>query len=139
VTLMFDSAHENLWMHASSYRIPKDSAQSHTFGHNSISLTWFSTLAANLTFASSLSVLPTLSTTAHEPWQLRLIASRSPRWVKSGNGLEVGFEVACEANIFSSLKAPVRVSREIHSQSSGSLCLLEEARKEAFESPQATR
>ena len=65
MTLMFDSAHENLWMHASSYRIPKDSAQSHTFGHNSISLTWFSTLAANLTFASPLSVLPTLSTTAH--------------------------------------------------------------------------
>jgi hypothetical protein len=27
----------------------------------------------------------------HEPWQLRLIASRSPRWVKSGNGVVVGF------------------------------------------------
>src|SRR5260370_21537272 len=38
------------WRRNSS-KIPKDSAQSQTFGHNSISLTWFSMLAANLSFA----------------------------------------------------------------------------------------
>jgi hypothetical protein len=63
--LIFASAHIDHWMLRSPVRIPEDLAQTQTFGHNSISLRWFSTLAANLTFASPLSVLPTLSTTAH--------------------------------------------------------------------------
>src|ERR1700730_4331468 len=45
------SMHFSLVYRSSSEGIPKDAAQNGIFRHNSISPTWFPTLAANLSFA----------------------------------------------------------------------------------------